>query len=110
MKKKQACSKAARTIDNGVAVCPKGDFFRSKSIERLAAEQGVKPIDRAESLRGDFWPEDENSDEFLSWLRNLRAEGRGQAGSRPRQRCTLVTHNPKDFAMIDGLTVITEAP
>ena len=77
-KKKPTRLRAARAVQNGVQVRQRSSFSRSKSIEVLAAEQGVKPIDRPESLRGDFWPEDESTDEFLSWLRNLRAEGKGE--------------------------------
>jgi hypothetical protein len=38
----------------------------------LAKRQGVKPIENMEALRGDFWPEEESIDEFLSWVRELR--------------------------------------
>jgi hypothetical protein len=38
----------------------------------LAKRQGVKPIENMEELRGDFWPEEESIDEFLSWVRELR--------------------------------------
>ncbi|HEY0006886.1 MAG TPA: hypothetical protein VGB17_19050 [Pyrinomonadaceae bacterium] len=40
----------------------------------LAKKQGVKPISRVEDLQGDFWPEQESMDEFLSWLRTTRQE------------------------------------
>jgi hypothetical protein len=38
----------------------------------LAEQQGVKPIRNMAELQGDFWPEEESVDEFLSWLRDLR--------------------------------------
>jgi hypothetical protein len=40
-----------------------------KSIEELAAEQGVGPMD-FEELRalGEFWPEDESIDDFLEFV------------------------------------------
>jgi hypothetical protein len=41
---------------------------------RLAEEQGVKPFDFDEA-GGDFWPEEESTDEFLTWLRTVRDEG-----------------------------------
>jgi hypothetical protein len=41
-------------------------------LERLAAEQGVTPVTDIEALRGDFWPEDEDSDEFLATIRAWR--------------------------------------
>jgi hypothetical protein len=44
------------------------DFWRSKSVEELAREQGVKPVEDPNDLKGDFWPEDESVDEFLAWL------------------------------------------
>lgn len=42
---------------------------------RLAEEQGVKPFDFDEA-GGDFWPEEESTDDFLAWLRSVRDEGR----------------------------------
>lgn len=41
----------------------------------LAEQQGVKPIRSIDDLRGDFWPQEESTDEFLTWLRNTREEG-----------------------------------
>ena len=38
----------------------------------FARQQGVKPIKSIKELQGDFWPEDESVDEFLSWVRELR--------------------------------------
>jgi hypothetical protein len=46
-----------------------------KTVEELAAEQGVQPIGDPRTLRGDFWPQDESVDEFVSWLRDLRRDG-----------------------------------
>jgi hypothetical protein len=46
------------------------DFERVPTIEELAAEQGVKPVTDIQSLRGNFWPEDESIDEFLDWVYN----------------------------------------
>ena len=40
----------------------------------LAKRQGVKPIQNIDELKGDFWPEEESADEFLSWLRKTRRE------------------------------------
>ncbi|HEY0097433.1 MAG TPA: hypothetical protein VGB76_00650 [Pyrinomonadaceae bacterium] len=40
----------------------------------LARRQGVEPIRGIEDLRGDFWPEEDNADEFLSWVRTLRQD------------------------------------
>jgi hypothetical protein len=44
----------------------------------LAHAQGVKPAARFEDLLGDFWPEDETSEEFLAWLRQGRHDRRGE--------------------------------
>lgn len=44
----------------------------------LAKQQGVGPIRNIEDLRGDFWPEEDSTEEFLSWLRDLRQ------GDKPR--------------------------
>jgi len=40
----------------------------------LAKQQGVKPIRSIKELQGDFWPEEESVDEFLSWLKSTRQE------------------------------------
>ena len=44
----------------------------------LAKRQGVKPVNNVEDLKGDFWPEEESLDDFLSWLRAIRQ------GDKPR--------------------------
>jgi len=48
-----------------------------KSIEELAAEQGVKPFDFEEARRAaaGIWPDDESLDDFTTWLRDARKEG-----------------------------------
>lgn len=48
-----------------------------KSIEELAAEQGVKPFDFAEARKAaaGIWPEDESLDDFTAWLRESQKEG-----------------------------------
>ena len=45
------------------------------SIEELAAEQGVKPVARFEDLLGDFWPDDEDVDDFIAAVRRWRQHG-----------------------------------
>jgi hypothetical protein len=35
-------------------------------LATLAAAQGVTPIDRLEDLLGNFWPEDEQVEDFLT--------------------------------------------
>jgi len=47
-------------------------------VWELAKQQGVEPIRNIDDLRGEFWPEEESMDEFLSWLSDLRH------GDRPR--------------------------
>lgn len=38
----------------------------------LAKQQGVKPVQKIEDLRGNFWPEEDSIDEFLAWVSALR--------------------------------------
>lgn len=46
-----------------------------KTIEQLAEEQGVGPFDfEAARAEATFWPEDENVDDFITALREWRAE------------------------------------
>jgi len=59
---------------------PKGaDFWRSRSIEELAREQGVEVVHDPNELTGHFWPQGESIDDFLVWLRKVRREGREQS-------------------------------
>lgn len=48
-----------------------GEFWRDRSIEELAREQGVTRIADLKELAG-AWPEDESIDEFLSLVREVR--------------------------------------
>ena len=48
------------------------------SIEELAAQQGVRPVENIDDLKGDFWPEEENIDDFLLTLYQWRREGMSQ--------------------------------
>lgn len=43
-----------------------------KELERLAGEQDVKPINNLDRLRADFWPKDENVDDFVRSMRERR--------------------------------------
>lgn len=43
-----------------------------KELERLAAEQDVKPISNLDMLRADFWPQDESVDDFVQSVRERR--------------------------------------
>jgi hypothetical protein len=45
----------------------------------LAKQQGVLPIRDIKELKGDFWPEDESIDDFLSWLRAMRREDKDRS-------------------------------
>ena len=45
-----------------------------RQLEKLAAEQGVQPIADFDSLRADFWPEDESTDDFVRTVRERRRD------------------------------------
>lgn len=47
-----------------------------KSIEQLAAEQGIGPFDpeKAQRQAAGIWPENESIDDFTTWLRQERNE------------------------------------
>lgn len=54
------------------------DFWHAKTLEQLTAEQGVQPVEDFDAFmrdRRDVGPEDEDTDEFLIWLREVRREG-----------------------------------
>jgi excisionase family DNA binding protein len=59
-----------------------GDFFDHKSLAQLIAEQGTQPLQRIESLRGDFWPEEESAGEFLAQLHTWRDEQSDQSAGQ----------------------------
>jgi hypothetical protein len=52
-----------------------------KTIEELAAEQGIKPFDFAEAraAAAGIWPEEESLDDFTVWLRESRKEGAAES-------------------------------
>jgi len=45
-------------------------------LDALAERQGVKVCNSLNELKGDFWPEDEDIDEFVSTVRQWRRESR----------------------------------
>ena len=51
-------------------------------LEILAKQQGITPINNFDGLLGDFWPEDESADEFISAVREWRREGEKQRTTR----------------------------
>jgi hypothetical protein len=51
---------------------PEVTFWQNKSIEDIAGEQGIQPLQDLEELAGD-WPEADSIDEFLSVLRKVRS-------------------------------------
>ena len=51
-----------------------GEFWQGLSFEELARLQGVKPVQRIESVLGG-WPEDEVDDGFEAELARWRGQG-----------------------------------
>jgi hypothetical protein len=54
------------------------DPDRTKSLEQLAAEQGVRPVVRVEELMGhgaELWADDAEFERFMTWLRECRRLG-----------------------------------
>jgi len=45
-------------------------------FETLARQQKVTPIENPEELLGDFWPEDEDIEDFLATIKRWRREGK----------------------------------
>jgi hypothetical protein len=48
-----------------------------EDLDAVAAAQGAPRRVRFEDLLGDFWPEDESTDDFLKWLREGRKDRHG---------------------------------
>ena len=58
-----------------------GEFWREKSIEELAAEQGVRPVERIEDILGrgaDLWDSDEDFEQFLKGIYERRRQDRNR--------------------------------
>jgi hypothetical protein len=53
-------------------------FEKSFDINELALQQGVSPVSDFGKLLGDFWPEEEKADAFISQVREWRREGYGR--------------------------------
>lgn len=47
-------------------------------LDSLAAQQGISKVTSVKDLKGDFWPADEDMDEFVSTLRQWRQENGGR--------------------------------
>ena len=45
-----------------------------RRLEKIAAEQGVRPVTNFDSLRANFWPEDESVDDFVRTVRERRRD------------------------------------
>lgn len=54
---------------------PQGDFWQTKTLDQMAADQGVPLPGDGTELLGDFWPAKETCDQFIDWLRKTRREG-----------------------------------
>jgi hypothetical protein len=63
----------------GPRVIAARDFFAQPSteLETLAARQGAGPATDFDALFGDFWPEDEAVDDFVTAVREWRREDGG---------------------------------
>jgi hypothetical protein len=51
-------------------------LYGTLDVQALIREQGVQPLQRLEELAGDFWPPDENVDEFVETIYRWRPEER----------------------------------
>ena len=45
------------------------------TLEALAAQQDVSPVDDFDELLGNFWPGDEGADDFISAIRVWHGQG-----------------------------------
>lgn len=57
-----------------------------KELERLAAEQGVRPIADLDSLKANFWPKDENVDDFVRTVRKRRRDSESRESNSTGRR------------------------
>lgn len=59
---------------DGEPLEPSRQLASSTDLTTLAVARCARPLTRLESLRGGFWPEDENAGEFEVALREWRDE------------------------------------
>lgn len=50
------------------------DFWRPKTLNEIIEKSSAKAIDEINSLKVDFWPEDESADTFNDFIYNQRQE------------------------------------
>lgn len=55
-------------------------FDTTVDLETLAAEQGVCVVSNFDNLLGNFWPEEEATDDFITTVRRWRHEGETMEG------------------------------
>lgn len=67
----EALANAKSALESGSAPA---DFYRVPDLATLADEQGISAVEDIDGLAGDFWPEDEDPDEFVATLREWRRE------------------------------------
>lgn len=73
---------SAAIRENGAAISIKTATFSDElermpetiDIEQLKASQQASTVDNFRKRRAEFWPEEDNADEFLSFLRRSRSE------------------------------------
>lgn len=68
-----ASRKPSRVADSSKR--PPMDFWEAKTIDELAAEQGIKPVERLEEVLGqgsDLWRDDAELESFLAAVRESR--------------------------------------
>ena len=59
------------------------DFWQEKSIDQLAEEQGIRPVERLEDVLGrhaDLWERDEDFEAFVSGIYERRRQPLGDRG------------------------------
>lgn len=52
------------------------DNWRSSSLEEIIVSQRVLPMTNFEDFGGDFWPENESADDFITYIYQQRREDR----------------------------------
>jgi len=67
-------------VDNQVSSAAEPHPFLDWRIDldSLAAQQGISKAASVKDLKGDFWPPDEDMDEFVMTLRQWRQENGGR--------------------------------
>ncbi len=64
----RTAGEVGRQVDRQLSRTVSSEFYEQHDLTALASQQGVKPIADPNELAGDFWPENETTEDFITTL------------------------------------------